>query len=206
MGCSTTFTVNFKSECYRLDEYTGDPWTWYSDDDKLKMEAGTDIRSPLHTWIIPYPLPELWSGDNFYERCGTFDYLCDESPCLASGAWLTFTHQTSLPNSLVTSFWQSDFQSDDSATITVSPYVQPESPYELTWHPTFTATPKLWSAYLPTVKFSTDVISYTIRDYCLGMTLNDGLKVEVDTEDTLESILFDQETRTLTLVKAVDSP
>ena len=106
----------------------------------------------------------------------------------------------------MTLFWQSDFQSDDSAFITASPYVLPESPYELTWHPTLTATPKLWSASLPTVKFSTDVISYTIRDYCLGMTLTDGLQVEVETEDTLESILFDQETGTLTLVKAVDSP
>ena len=102
MGCSTIFTVKFKSECYRLDEYTGDPWTWYSDDDKLKMEAGTDIRSPLHTWNVPYPQPELWSGENFFERCGIFSYSCNDVSCGVGGSILTFTHHTSMPNSPVT--------------------------------------------------------------------------------------------------------
>jgi len=111
-----------------------------------------------------------------------------------------------LPNSQVTEFRQIDFQSDDSATITASTYVQPETPYELTWHPIVSAVPTIWKDILPTVKFSTDIYSYTVRDYCLGMTLTSGLQVEFETAETLESTVFDEETRTLTVFKALDSP
>ena len=56
MGCTSTFSVAFKSECYRLDEYLGDrvdDWTWLTPGDKLAMESGSNIRDPETSWILP---------------------------------------------------------------------------------------------------------------------------------------------------------